>query len=47
MLVDDTVDVHLVEDGLGLRWLDPVHVHLLTVVGCQHQRLVNRNRSAE
>lgn len=45
--MDDAVDVHLVEDGLGLGRLDPVHVHLLTVVRCQHQRLVKCNRSAE
>ena len=45
--MDDAVDVHLVEDGLGLGRLDPVHVHLLTVVGRQHQGLINLNRSAE
>ena len=45
--MDDAVDVHLVEDVLGLGRLDPVHVNLLTVVGRQHQGLINLNRSAE
>ena len=47
MLVDDAVDVHLVEDGLALRRLDPIHVYLLSIMRRQHQGLVNRNRSAE
>ena len=48
MLVDDSVDVHLVKDApLALSRLDTVQVHLLPIRGRQHQGFINRNRSAE
>lgn len=48
MLVDDSVDVHLVKDGLlAPSRLDTVHIHLLPIRGRQHQGFINRNRSAE
>ena len=40
MLVDDAIDVHPVEDGLGLGRLDRVDVHLLASVGHQDGRAV-------
>ena len=48
MLVDDSVNVHLVKDGLlAPSRLDTVHIHLLPIRGRQHQGFINRNRSAE